>query len=154
MLTVYRDEQVDVIRSKLRLPKSQVEKVLVGYVAYLKREIEKGRTVKFLNICYLRVGDGTDKSKETLAYISNELARELSYGKESVYAILNSFEETIISDVSRFYTYTIRGLVKITLSDYMNTLKVRVKKSTVYNNERVRVITIGSFKRKVEGYDR
>lgn len=151
METIYRDVQVDQLSRKLGIHKSTVSAILNEYIGYLKHKLSQGETVKFLNICYLRVAGKDEKERETLAYISTEIGRKLKIGSAVVFRVLTSFEEYLISDLQRFYSYSIRGLIRIKLEkNYKGEYKVRTKKSTVYNGIDVYVTTLGSFKRKAE----
>ena len=151
MEVVYRDTQIEQIANKLGITKTSVESVWLEYVDRLKSKIAEGKTIKFLNICYLRVNGDEDKTHETLAYISTEIGNKLSISGTVVYRILTTFEELLIKDLQRFYSYSIRGLIRIRLEkNSKGDYKVRIKKSTVYNGYDVYVLTLGSFKRKVE----
>lgn len=152
--TVYKTEQVAQIADRLRLPKQRVLDIWNMYVDYLISRVDAGESVKILNICYLRVNEKSltkgEKVHETLAYISTEICRKLNITKEVVYRVLTSFEDYMIQDLQNFYSYSIRGLVRIRLERYGDSYKVRVKKSTRYNGLDVYVITLGTFRRKVE----
>lgn len=148
---IYRDVQVSQLARRLGLSKVCISNILDSYIGYLKDRISCGETVKFLNVCYLKVEGKDIENKETLAYISHEIADELRLGQSVVYRVLTSFEEYMISDLQKFYSYSIRGLVRIRLKkNYNGEFKVRVKKSTVYNGCDVYVSTLNSFKRRVE----
>lgn len=151
MDTVYKSEQIAIISNRLNISKTSVENVINEYIGYLKQKIDSGNTVKFLNICFIQVEGNCDRKLETLAYISYELGQKLKLGREVVWRILTSFEEMIITDIKKFYSYNIRGLLNITvIEDYKERLKVRITKSTIYNNKPVRIFTLGTFKRKIE----
>lgn len=156
MDTVFKSEQVYLLSKGLGVTKKDVKLVLDTYVNRLIKKIEDGETVKFLNICYL-VNEEKGKSdyQETLAYVSNEIGEETKLGKELVFRILSDFERAIVRDVRNFYTYTIRGLLNISCCEYKEGVyKVRVRKATKYDCRGIRVVTINSFKRKVELDDR
>lgn len=147
---IYRDEQVCQIAKKLNIPKSTVTDIWKEYVYYLQERIREGHTVKFLNVCYMVVDKKDDELHETLAYISKEIGDILSVSDSMVYRVLTSFEEYLIHDLRNFYSYCIRGLVRIRLEKFKEgTYHVRLSKSKIYNGN-VRVVTLGSFKRKVE----
>lgn len=147
---VYREEQVNQLARRLNLTKTMVADILNGYVGYLKDKLSKGETIKFLNVCYLRVDGKDEETHETLAYVSNELGKDLGISQSIVYRVLTTFEEYLISDLKNFYSYCIKGLFRIRLERYGNGYKVRTKKSTVYDGLNVTVTTLGSFKRKAE----
>ena len=151
---VYKDTQIKQLAEKLNIPKTTVESIWNGYTGYLKDKIESGESIKFLNVCYLRVNSCELKKGEgyyeTLAYISHELADTLGLSNILVYRVLTLFEECLISDLQKFYSYSIRGICRIRLERYGGKYRVRIKKSTKYNAEDVYVSTIGTFKRKVE----
>lgn len=149
--TIYRDVQVAQIATSLKLNKNIVESIIVGYVSYLKKHLEEGETVKFLNVCYLRVNGQDESSHKTLAYICTELSKDFGVSSNVIYRVLTSFEEYLISDLQNMYTYCIRGLINIRLEkNTKGEYRVRTKKSTIYNGLPVYVTTIGSFKRRVE----
>lgn len=151
METVYRDDQVAQISKHLGIPKVTVTNILTSYVNYLKGKLESGETIKFLNVCYLRVGGKDESLHETIAYTSNELGNSLGISGNMVYRVLTTFEEFLIKDLRKLYSYSIRGLIRIKLEkNYKGEYKVRTKKSTVYNCEDVYVTTTGYFKRKAE----
>ena len=151
METVYRDDQVTQIGKYLGIPKNVVCDVITSYVEYLKNKLEGGETIKFLNICYLKVGGKDEGVHETLAYTAHELGDRLDVQPNVVYRVLTTFEEFLIRDLKKLYSYSIRGLLRIRLEkNYKGEYKVRTKKSTVYNGMDVYVTTLGSFKRKAE----
>lgn len=156
MDTVYKSEQVYLLSKGIGVSKKDVKTVLDTYVNRLIKKLENGETIKFLNICYLvNEGQGKESYQETLAYVSNEIGKETKLGKELVFRILSDFERAIVRDVRNFYTYTVRGLVNISCCEYREGVyKVRVRKSTKYDCSGIRVVTINSFKRKVELNDR
>lgn len=151
--TVFRDDQVSQLSRHLGLSKVSVTKILVSYVNYLKEKIESGCTVKFLNVCYLKVGGQEEPTHETLAYISNELGRQLGYSQTVVNRVLSTYEEFLIRDLRKLYSYNVRGLLKIRLEKYNGNYRVRTKKSTVYNGMDLYITTLGGFKRRVEVVD-
>jgi len=125
--------------------------VLTAYINYLQTKIAEGKTVKFLNICYIRVYGCKEETHETLAYISYEIGKEVGQSQNVVYRILSTYEESIISDIKSMFAYSIKGIVRLRLEkDYHGNLRVRAKKSTIYDGYDIRVITTGSFKRKAE----
>lgn len=151
---VFQETFLNQIANRLTIPKSTVKKIWDKYTDYLIKKIDSGESVKFLNICYLRVntknlskGEGVF---ETLAYIAHEVADVIGESQILVYRVLTSFEEYLILDLQNFYSYSIRGIVRIRLERYNGYYRVRTKKSTRYNGKDVYVTTIGTFKRKVE----
>jgi len=151
METVFRDVQVSQIASRLGITKISVTSVLTEYFNYLIEKLENGKTIKILNICYLKVGGQEQKNHETLAYISNEIGKKVGVSQSVAFRILTSFEEYLIRDLQRMYKYSIRSLVRIRLEkNYKGEFKVRTNKSTRYNGRDIYVTTLGSFKRKVE----
>lgn len=151
METVYRDEQVSQISSKLGISKKDVTTVLSNYTEYLKGRLNEGKTIKLLNICYIRVDGKDEEMNETLAYISTELGKRVGINPNVVYRVFTSFEELLIRDLRKLYSYNIRGLVSIKLEkNFKDEYKVRIKKSTSYVGNNIYVSTCGSFKRKAE----
>lgn len=152
METVFKTEQVFILSERLGLSQKDVKKVLDCYINRLIGKLKNGETVKFLNICYLvSENNRGNKYQETLAFISNEIGSETRLGKELVFRILSEFSNFIVTDLKKFYSYTIRGLVNISLEEYKKGVyKVRVRKSKSLREIGVRVVTINSFKRKVE----
>ena len=150
---LYRDEQLSQLSKRLNIPKTTVLDIWNSYLNYLWDRIYEGFTVKFLNVCYIRV-DGRDiKEHETLAYISTEISYMLNISKDIVFRVLSSFEEYLIENLRKYYGYCIKGLVRIRYEKVEDGYRrVRAKKSTIYNGLDVTVIMLGSFKRKVEMY--
>lgn len=147
---VNKEEQISQISGKLNVPKLTVTAVWDAYIDLLKSRLKSGESVKFLNVCYLRYGSELVKPQETLAYISTELARVLNLERNIVHRILTCYEEFLVSDLRKFYDYRVRGLVRIRLEKIRTgSYSVRLRKSTVYNDKDIRVITLNSFKRKV-----
>lgn len=151
---VYKDVQISQLAKRLGLSKTTVTNIWNEYTGKIISKIEAGETVKFLNICYLRVNSRDLKKgedyHETLAFISHEIADKLSLSQTVVYRVLTSFEEYLILDLQKSYSYSIRGICRIRLELYGGKYRVRIKKSTKYNAEDVYVSTISTFKRKVE----
>ncbi|MGV3076274.1 HU family DNA-binding protein [Clostridium baratii] len=135
------------------VPQSDVKRVVDAYVSRLKHRLENGETVKFLNICYLVNNENKHYYHETLAYISTEIGNETKLGRELVFRILSSYEDMIVHDLRKFYSYGVRGLVKFRYTEYTKgVFKVRVNKGSNLDSN-IRVVTLNSFKRKVEVND-
>lgn len=147
---VFKDAQMSQLSKRLGIPKSTATKIWDEYINRLSKQIEEGKTVKFLNVCYLVVNNKCEGYRETLAYISHEIADKLGYTQVLVYRVLTSFEEYLILDLQKLYCYSIRGICRIRLERYGGDYKVRIKKSTKYNSMNIYVSTISTFKRKVE----
>lgn len=147
---VFKDAQMSQLSKRLGIPKSTATKIWDEYINRLSKQIEEGKTVKFLNVCYLVVNNKCEGYRETLAYISHEIADKLGYTQVLVYRVLTSFEEYLILDLQKLYCYSIRGICRIRLERYGGDYKVRIKKSTKYNSMDIYVSTISTFKRKVE----
>lgn len=151
METIYKEEQIAQICKYLNIPKTTGKSIIDTYVQYLKDKLDSGETIKFLNVCYLRVGGKDESNHETLAYTAHELGNKLGISQVVVHRVLTTYEEFLIKDLRKLYSYSIRGLVRIKLirnadGDY----KVRTKKSTAYNGKDVYVTTTGYFKRRAE----
>lgn len=132
------------------VPQSDVKRVVDAYVSRLKDRLENGETVKFLNICYLVNNENKDYYHETLAYISTEIGNDTKLGRELVFRILSSYEDMIVHDLRKFYSYGVRGLVKFRYTEYsQGVFKVRVNKGSNLDSN-IRVVTLNSFRRKVE----
>lgn len=150
MYTVYKQEQVFELSRKIGIAQTDVKKVLDCYISRIRNKLLQGETIKFLNICYLSYDNG-NTYKETISYISTEIGLELGISRELIYRVLVEFEEIILDDLKRFYTYTIYGLVKISIEEYKKGIfKLRLRKSSSLANMDIRVIAVSSFKRKVE----
>lgn len=148
---IYRDEQVSQLASNLHLPKTTITGILKEYSCYIKEKLMAGNTVKFLNVCYIRVEGSPEREHETLAYVSTEIARKLGISPDITYRVLSSFEEYMIRDLRKFYGYCIKGIIRIRLEQTSEGVyRVRTKKSTRYNGLPITVTTLGSFKRKAE----
>ena len=151
METIFKDVQVAQISQHLSISKKSVNDIISSYVDYLRGKLESGETVKFLNVCYLRYEGKELDVHETLAYISNNLGRELGLSQAVVYRTLTAFEDFLIKDLQNLNSYSIRGLVRIRLEkNVKGEWKVRAKKSTAYNNWDIYITTLPSFKRRAE----
>lgn len=150
MNKVSKDDLIYSLSKKLGISQSDIKCVIDTYINRLKSRLSNGETVKFLNICYL-INSGCNKHyNETLAYISTEIGVETKLGKEVVFRILSSYEDMIIHDLRKFYTYGVRGLVKFRYVEYVKGVyKVRVNKGSNLDSN-IRITTLNSFKRKVE----
>ena len=152
METVFKTVQVYILSDKLGVSQKDVKLILDSYVNDLLSKLRNGQTVKFLDVCYLVVDGKKNGYQETLAYISNDLGVTTKLGKELVFRVLSEFSNFISEDLKKFYSYTIRGLVNISLEEYkLGVYKVRIRKSKVLKEIGVNIVTINSFKRKVEG---
>ena len=153
MNRVYKSDQVYALSKSTGVTQSDVKRVIDIYTNRLKEKLSNGESIKFLNICYLINSDNKKYYQETLAYISTEIGRETKLGKEMVFRILKTYEDTIAQDLKKFYTYGVRGLVKFRCIEYTEGVyKVRVNKGTNLDSN-IRVVTLNSFKRKVERND-
>lgn len=149
--TVFKDVQITQVAERLGVSKVVVNNIITGYVEYLRSQIGKGYTARFLNICYLVCKRDTDSTFETLAYTATELSKKLNQSPILVQRVLTEYEELLIKDLKNLHPYTVRGLVRIRLEkDYKGKFVVRIKKSTAYNTYDVYVSTMGGFKRRVE----
>ena len=151
METVYKDVQISQVSKHLNIPKVVVRDIFTTYVNYLKDKLSRGETIKFLNVCYLKVGGKDESVHETIAYVANEIGQKLGHSQTTVYRVLMAYEDFLIRDLRKLYSYSIRGLIRIRLEkDYNGNYKVRTKKSTAYEGYDIYVTTTGYFKRKVE----
>ena len=151
METVFKDTQIAQISNHLNITKTVVYSILTEYITYLKNKIANGESIKFLNVCFLRVDGNSEYTSETLAYISHEIGNNIGQQQTLVYRVLSTYEEFLIKDLRKLNSYSIRGLIRIRLEkDYNGNWKVRTKKSTVYNGVDVYVTTLPSFKRRAE----
>ena len=151
METIFKDIQVAQISQYLGISKKAVNDIITNYVSYLKAKLESGETVKFLNVCYLRYEGKELDVHETLAYISNNLGKDLGLSQTVVYRTLTAFEDFLIKDLQNLNSYSIRGLIRIRLEKNLKgEWKVRTKKSTAYNNWDIYITTLPSFKRRAE----
>ena len=150
---LYRGEQTNLISEKLNLPKSDVDLILKNYTAYLREKLIKGETIKVLNICYIKNPDEPKNvHRETLGFISTELSKQSRVGSITIQRVLTTLEELIIKDISEGKAYSLRGLIRIRCIDTDAGKKVRIKKSTKDNGSPVYIVTLNSFRRKVEKY--
>ena len=144
---LYREEQIYKISKRLNINKVDVNLIIKNYSSYLQEKLNVGETIKILNICYIKnVQEESDFKLETLGYIATEIADNTNMGRETVLRVLSTLEECIIQDIKNGKGYSLRGLVRIRCTDG----KVRIKKSTKYNGKPVYVVTLNSFRRKVE----
>lgn len=148
---IYTKEQIASIANELGISKSDVNNILGCYSGYLQTKILEGKTVKILNICYLKNNnenlDISNAYRETLAYIATELSEMIGLGSVTIQRVLSTLEDFIVADIKEGKGYSLRGLVRIRCN---KDGKVRIKKSTKWNGEPVSVVTLHSFKRRVE----
>lgn len=149
----YREKQVEEIAEKLRISKSDVDLILRNYFEYLQERVAEGRTVKFLNICYLRQNEGGEERLETLAYISTEIAKATGMGNVTVHSVLSLLEDIIAKDLRNGVAFSMRGVVRIRAIIEDGQCRVRVRKSTKYNSKPITVSTLNAFRRKVGMFD-
>lgn len=151
---MYKRDQIVLVSKRLNIFEVRVREVLDSYEKYILNKLNNGESAKFLNVCWLKNSDSTNDSFETMAYIATEIATELSLSKELVLRILQTYEELIQDEVRKFYVFVIRGVCKIYLSEYSEgEYKLRVSKSQALGSN-ISARAVGSFKRKVEFYDR
>ena len=149
----YRDRQVEEVAERLQVAKTDVDLVFRNYASYLQDRVSSVKTVKVLNICYLKNGKSDmDEKLETLAYVATEIASISGMGRVTVYSILSALEDIIIKDVCSGVGFSIRGLVRIRAIDENGGKRVRIKKSTKYNGEPIAVVTLNAFRRRVAAY--
>lgn len=153
MYTVFKNEQIYILSEKLGISQKTVKSVLDNYINRLISKLNVGESVRFLNICYLITsGNKNINYRETLSYVSNEIGKEEGVGKDTVFRVLSELGNLIASDVKNFYSYTIRGLVNVSVEEYKaGVFKVRLRSSKTLRDKGVRVVSIDSFKRKIEG---
>lgn len=150
MQKIYKEEQIDVVSRKLNIPRTVVKSIVERYIDMLLDELSTGKTVRVLNICYLRVKDESfDCDRKTLAYISSEIGKELSIGGATVLRVLTFLEDQIVSNLQRGNGFTLRGLIRIQTAEENGSTRLRIRKATCYNSAPVYVSTLGSFRRRV-----
>lgn len=147
-------ESIGGIASSLNLQNYIVEDVINKYIVYLQNALSEGKTIKFLNICYLRCGSESFLN-ETLAYVAAEISPWCGVSPNVTLRVLFAYEEFIIEQLKESREFTIRGIVRISLEDFNSkkhgiVKRLRLRKSTVFNSEDVRVSAVSSFKRKLE----
>ena len=148
--TMFKAEQVDLISRKLNLPKSHVDRILSEYINYLIKGLNEGKTVKFLNVCEIRVAGKDLEVYETLAYVANEIGKRVNETPTTTQWVLNSYEDIIIKELAKLNKVTIVGLLSLKLTKSSDgEYHVRSRKSTVYLGEDVRMSVLPSFRRKV-----
>lgn len=151
--TVYKNVQLSQVARRLNITIESVHNIWNAYEDYIRDKIQNGYSVKFLNVCYFRVDGKTVEFHETMAYVATEIANKLNISKEIAYRVLLSFEEYLIDDLRNFYSYCVRGLLKIWIQKVEDgSYRVRSSKSTIYDGYDVRVVILSGFKRKVEIY--
>lgn len=154
MNTIFKSEQIYLVSNMTGLSLSDVGRILDSYNKRVSSRVSKGETVKYLNICYLVCNKEKDNFMDTLAYTCYEIARELGYSRDVVLRVLLSYNDMIVDSVKRFYPVTVKGVVAIKLIEYDRGIyKVRLSKSGRFKHDDVRICTLSSFRRKVEGYD-
>lgn len=148
---VYKNNQIEHIAKELNITKLEVDTIITQYTDYLIEMLNSGKSVKILNVCYMKADSKYDQGVKTLAYVSTELAKEIGLSPIVVHRVLTCFEDYIIYNIKKSKSYAIRSLVKIRLIQTDNgELRVRSCKSKRFANKGIRVCMLGSFKRKVE----
>ena len=146
MQKIYKEEQIDVVSRKLNMPRTVVKSIVERYIDMLLDELSTGKTVRVLNICYLRVKDESfDCDRKTLAYISSEIGKELSIGGATVLRVLTFLEDQIVSNLQRGNGFTLRGLIRIQTAEENGSTRLRIRKATCYNSSPVYVSPVGRF---------
>lgn len=149
---VFKEDRIDEISRKLNLHRSLVKEIIEGYIGYLAGEICAGRSVRVLNICYIRPEGSNDReNQKTLAYIATEVASQVGVGGLTARRVLSYFEERIVSDLKNGNGTVLRGLIRIWTVEENGITRLRVLKSTAYANSCMRVTTLNSFRRRVLG---
>lgn len=142
----------DIIRisKKMGIPREWVKSIVNSYITYVYNKVINGETVSFLRICDFRT-KGYIGNKETLGFISNEVAKELGYSGLLVKSVLLYYEDIIASDIKRYRRHVINGLVKIGIEEtYGNRLVITSSRSYTLKGVPNLVLSVrGSFKRKV-----
>lgn len=150
MQKVYKEEQIDVVSRKLNLQRTVVKGIVERYIDMLLDDLAHGKTVKVLNICYLRSKTETgDSEMKTLAYISSEIGKELCLGGTTVFRVLSFFEDQIVLNLQRGNGFTLRGLIRLQTAEENGYTRLRIRKATCYNTSPIYVSTFGSFRRRV-----
>ena len=151
--TIYKDVQLNQIAKRLNVTVNSVKNIWNEYEQYIQDMIFSGYSVKFLNICYFRVDGHPVEYHITLAYVATEIAKRLNISKDVTYRVLLSFEEYLIEDLRNFYSYCIRGILKIWLQKVEDgSYRIRSTKSAIYDGYDIRVVILSGFRRKVEIY--
>lgn len=154
MLTVYKREQITLISRRLNTTETMIKSVLDEYQEYILGKLNRGESVKFLRICWMRNSDNKEENYDTLGYVAHEIGSKLGLSKDTVLRILQTFEELITDEVRKFYVFVIRGVCKIWLCEYREgNYKLRLSKSTSLPHN-ISARAISSFKRRVEFCDR
>lgn len=152
MQKIYKEEQVDIVARKLNLQRVLVKSIIDRYIDIICEEVNNGRSAKVFNMCYLVVK--TEKgcpTRKTLAYIANDIGRELSVGGVTVLRVLNVFEEVAVDELKDGNGLTLRGLIRVQTIEENGSTRLRIRKTTNYNGCPVVISTMGSFRRRVLG---
>ena len=130
MQKIYKEEQIDVVSRKLNMPRTVVKSIVERYIDMILDELSTGKTVRVLNICYLRVKDESfECDRKTLAYISSEIGKELSIGGATVLRVLTFLEDQIVSNLQRGNGFTLRGLIRIQTAEANGSTRLRIRKT-------------------------
>lgn len=152
MQIICKEGQIDLVATKLNLPKSAVDSIIVNYTRYLQEKICRGDTVKVLNICYIKNPDGSNDVRETLGYIATEIANMTDMGRVTVLRVLTTLEEVIIRDLRKSDSslgYSLRGLIRIRVIKGTGDNKVLIKRSVSLTGKPIKICTLSSFRRRV-----
>lgn len=150
MESVSRLDYEFILSKKLNLPVETTKKILRGYTSYIRDKIYGLESINVLRICRLQV-PSFDGDLETLAYTSTELAKQINLSKETVKSVLFCLEDSIISDIKKYYSVVLNGVLQLELDEYGNSKKVRIRVSrALKEGVELHASTFKVFKRKVE----
>lgn len=154
MNVLYREAISDIVAEKLRLSKVDTDLILYNYIKYMQEKLTTESSVNILNICYIinnDVYDSDNYTKETMAYVSTELAKITNMGSETINRVLLTLQDMIISEVDTDKSYCLRGLIRVRyVKDENGVVKPRVRKSSVFNSyNKYRISATNFFRRKV-----
>lgn len=136
--------QAEKIAERLNISKYFVKPVLVSYIDFILDQIRSGNTVKFLNVCIIRINKNPRENCETRAYIANKLStKEVS--PVVVARILEEYEQCIVEDLKDGGIYRMQGLCTIGYNN--NSLSCR--KSTKISGHHIVISFVERFKRRV-----
>ena len=138
------------ISKKLKIPEKQVKLIIDTYIDYIKQKIESGESVGVMRICKMNVV-GYDGIIDTFAYACTEVSLKTGISREMVKGVLYYYEECIMTELRKFYTIIITGVLRIRLLEKNNEgYQIEILKSgSLCPKSNFKMIVRNSFKRKV-----
>ena len=138
------------ISKKLKISERQVKLIIDTYIDYIKQKLEKGESVGVMRICRMNVVR-YDGPIDTFAYVCTEVSMMTGIGREIVKGVLYYYEECIITELRKFYTIVITGVLRLKLLENgEGGYQVEaLRSSSLCPKVNFKMVILNSFRRKV-----